>query len=83
MNHLGTILYHLFAGVFDVPTGAAIAGRKPNQFHFGVRVYAESPFPVSHGTKTLPPRTAAVAVADNDTDLCLGIHVKAFHLVVG
>jgi len=83
MNHIGTILHHLFAGVFDIPTGSAIAGRETNQFHFGARVYAESPFTVSHGTKTLPPRTAAVAIADNDTDLCLEIHVKAFHFAIG
>jgi hypothetical protein len=82
MNHLGAILHHLIAGVFDVSARTAIAGRKANQFRLSVRVDAESPFPVSHGTQTLAPRTTPVAIADNDTDLCLGIHIKAFYLVV-
>jgi hypothetical protein len=71
MNNLCAILHHLFARIFYVATRTTIARCKTNQLNFGIRVDAESPFLVLHRSETLPARTAAVAIADNYSNLCL------------
>jgi hypothetical protein len=71
MNNRCAILHHLFARIFYVATRTTIARCKTNQLNFGVRVYAESPFLVPHCTEALATRTAAIAIADNDSNLCL------------
>jgi hypothetical protein len=69
MNDLGTVPHHLFARMLYVPARTAIASRKANQLHFGVRVYAESSFFVPHRPEAFAARTATVAITDNDSNL--------------
>jgi hypothetical protein len=71
VNNLCAILDHIFARIFYVATRTTIARCKTNQLNFGVRVYAESPFLVPHRSETLTARTAAVAIADNYSNLHL------------
>jgi hypothetical protein len=70
MNNLCAILHHLFARIFDVATGTTIARCKTNQLNFGVFVYTESTFLIPHRSKAFSSRTAAIAIADNYSNLC-------------
>ena len=74
MNHCCTVFDHLFPGIFDISTGAAIACGESDQFKVGVRVDAERALFVPHGPQALPACTAAIAVTDNDADFRAWIH---------
>jgi hypothetical protein len=80
MDNFDAILYHLLARVLYVPPGASSAGGETDQFKFGVRINAERPFLVAHRPETFSSRAAAVAVADDYSNPCFGLHVNSFRV---
>jgi hypothetical protein len=70
MNDLGTVLHHLIACIFYVAAGTPVTGCISNQLHISTCVDTERTFFVSHCSEALPSCTAAVAIADDYSDLC-------------
>jgi hypothetical protein len=67
VEDLRTIVLHLLRYVLDVPAGAPVADRKPDQLHAVSFVRFKRPFAVAQCPKALAPGTGPVPVADDDS----------------
>ena len=77
MNDIHAILDHLFAGILDVAARTTIARRKTNQLHSLPAYMLKAPSLFRSAAQALPACAAAVAIADNDSDLRLRTHVRS------
>jgi hypothetical protein len=67
VDDISTVVLHLLRHVLDVPTGAAIAGGKPDKFHIFSFVSFKRTFAVVQRPKALSPGTGPVPVADDNS----------------
>ena len=68
MDHLCTVVLHLLRDVRDIPTGAAVAGGKPDKFHVFSLVALKRTLAVFQCSQAFPPGAGAVPVADDDPE---------------